>query len=111
MAMDRQRFRKTYGKKRVKPRFVEFSTGSEHIVYLETHIAVFNNVSQVDVILSQEYIEPVILTSATDNVNTFVIGFQTVNTVTVVTVGASAAITGDVYVAVGEATNTPVRVQ
>ena len=81
----------------------DWETGAE-IVYLETQLVEFSNSSSEDVITSKEYSNPVILTSATDNVNVFVSNYQTINGVTVITVETSASITGSVYVAIGEAT-------
>lgn len=108
MAIDRQRFKKTYPAKRVRPRFEEAAPpdgGNPDIVYLETMVITFNNSLVETTTASQEYTNPVILTSATENVNVYVSGVSVVNNRTVIEVSTSAPITGDVYVAIGEATN------
>ena len=105
MAIDRQRFKKTYPLKRVRPRFE--STSGETIIYLETLVVDFINSSVESVSASQAYSNPVILTSATSNVNVYVSNTSTVQGVLVVEVSTSAPITGEIYVAIGEATNTP----
>lgn len=110
MAIDRQRYKKTYPLRRVKPRFEEASVengGNPNIVYLETMVIEFNDSDLESKSASQEYTNPVILTSATANVNVYVNAVYTMNGVTVIEVASSASITGDVYVAIGEATNPP----
>lgn len=113
MAIDRQRFKKTYPSKRVRPRFESLDDGNggggEQIVYLETLVLTFTNSFVESIAASQEYSNPVILTSATENVNVYVSGVSVQNGVTVIEVSTSAAITGDVYIAIGEATNAPIQ--
>ena len=107
MAIDRQRLKKIYSSKRVRPRFE--STSGESIIYLETLVVEFINSSTESVSASQAYSNPVILTSATSNVNVYVSNVSTIQNILVIEISTSAPITGEIYVAIGEATNTPIQ--
>jgi predicted transcriptional regulator len=106
MARDLQRFRKTYGFKRVPPRYEEISSGTVLPIgsELETITVAFTNEQEKTVLASKLYSNPVVLVSPNENVNVYIPSIASANGVTTVTVAASAPFTGEIYIAIAEET-------
>lgn len=103
--VDRNRFRKIYGAKRIKPVYEEL--GEATIIRmgsLETINVEFSNQTSVLVQCSVLYQNPVVIVTPTYNVNTYISSVTEINNVTAIRVNTSAPITGTVFIAVGEAT-------
>jgi hypothetical protein len=102
--IDRNRYRKVYGAKRVKPVFQEVGeTTVVQVQSLETLSIDFSNSFSEQILCEKLYVNPVVIVTPTQNVNTFIKQVVQVGSVSAITVETSAPITGTVFIAVGEA--------